>query len=373
MNKLIFVLWLVLCAVQIFAQNIATTTADSSTVVHITIPFEQFIFTAGNGKANYQLSVNLINENKTNVFQKVFDIRLERDNVIEGAALLLDYRVVLKPGNYKMVTLLRNSFLGDKKERQFNISVPVDEKNAVRNLVVADNGKVIFTPVSYKQLNSQLKTCFIEFSTMANIDSVLIVYVINNSKFSQKVQISKSLKYDIMPVILQGNLTNLEVQYYSGNLLEKTGWSLFRPVDSYAGQFSLKDQLQQIRYIANQNEWKALKQYPENKLQDAIDWFWERHNSNPVSTNNEARDIFFQRVLKAEELFTIHKKLRGWKSDRGRIYIKYGQPDDIVDDMFSSDGYPNIHWYYYRENKVFVFVDKTGYGNYKLVEDNYEN
>ena len=50
----------------------------------------------------------------------------------------------------------------------------------------------------------------------------------------------------------------------------------------------------------------------------------------------------------------------------GRIYIIYGEPDQILSDVFPVGRLPSITWYYYSLNKVFVFYDFRGYGNYEL-------
>ena len=58
--------------------------------------------------------------------------------------------------------------------------------------------------------------------------------------------------------------------------------------------------------------------------------------------------------------FKSYKK--GIFTDRGRIYIKYGEPDDITE----SDN--TITWLYHKYNKKFVFnYDSTYGGDYKLV------
>jgi hypothetical protein len=81
---------------------------------------------------------------------------------------------------------------------------------------------------------------------------------------------------------------------------------------------------------------------------------------------NENRERFYSRVLRADELFTIHKRLSGWRSDRGRIHIKFGEPEQIVNNAFPIGEAPSIKWYYYRLNRLFIFTDERGYGHYTL-------
>ena len=62
----------------------------------------------------------------------------------------------------------------------------------------------------------------------------------------------------------------------------------------------------------------------------------------------------------------------GWRTDRGRIYIKFGPPDDIERYPFEMGTYPFEIWRYYSLRKVFVFVDRTGFGDYYLHPDYYD-
>jgi hypothetical protein len=59
----------------------------------------------------------------------------------------------------------------------------------------------------------------------------------------------------------------------------------------------------------------------------------------------------------------------GWRSDRGRVYILYAEPDEIERFPSSENAKPYEIWYYHQiEGSVqFIFVDRTGFGNYRLV------
>lgn len=59
----------------------------------------------------------------------------------------------------------------------------------------------------------------------------------------------------------------------------------------------------------------------------------------------------------------------GWLTDRGRVYIDYGPPDDIDRHASSSSGKPYQVWTYnsIEGGVIFVFVDLTGFNNYILI------
>ncbi len=55
----------------------------------------------------------------------------------------------------------------------------------------------------------------------------------------------------------------------------------------------------------------------------------------------------------------------GWQSDRGRVYLIYGEPDDVESSPFSTTQAPYTIWYYFgNQQEMFVFADLMGNGDY---------
>jgi GWxTD domain-containing protein len=162
------------------------------------------------------------------------------------------------------------------------------------------------------------------------------------------------------------SVQKISLSYFESNIMYKAEPFLYGAWYSYGSTYSLKDQMNQLRYIATQNEWNTLRKIPSSRHFEAIEQFWEKHDPSPGTQRNEAREEFYQRVITADEKYTIHARLKGWKSDRGRIYIKYGLPDEIVSEAYPSDSPPYIVWHYYTQNLRFIFVDSKGFGQYTL-------
>ena len=80
-----------------------------------------------------------------------------------------------------------------------------------------------------------------------------------------------------------------------------------------------------------------------------------------------SRSEYLQRIAAADQLFSAFKK-GGWRTDRGRVFVLYGKPDEFERHP-SNAAKPYEIWHYYRiENGVqFVFVEKSGFGDYELV------
>jgi GWxTD domain-containing protein len=373
MIKFLIIVLIIFAAMQLSAQDIVVNTSDGTTSIHILVPFSQYQFSARTASARYQMSINLLDTDKKNIHQDIYDIVLNEDWVIQGAAQLFSVWLDLKPGNFKLVTLLRNLNLGDKKEKQFTFAVPDSGQVVFTNMVIAQNDHLRFSPASFTQLTLDLKSCVFVLDTTAECDSIVL-----NAHYPEgisRISIPRfsGTEFDIMPLLQQGSLSNLEVRYYTENIISSISWVLYQSYDQYLQRFTLKEQVQQIRYIANQNEWRTISRLADKDLDSAVEYFWSRHDNSPGSLKNDLRELFYERVLKADELFTIHKKLPGWRSDRGKIYIKMGPPDEIVSDSFPIGQHPYIIWYYYRQNRIYRFEDKRGYGDYSLMEGFYEN
>ncbi len=58
----------------------------------------------------------------------------------------------------------------------------------------------------------------------------------------------------------------------------------------------------------------------------------------------------------------------GWQTDRGRVYLIYGEPDDIEANPFSTTQAPYEIWYYYGNvEDTFVFADLMGNGDFTQI------
>jgi len=139
-------------------------------------------------------------------------------------------------------------------------------------------------------------------------------------------------------------------------------------------------------YIATKAEIDAFKLLKtDEERENFIDYFWRMRDPNPDTVENEYREAYFERVVYANEHFASGKA--GWKTDRGRIYITWGKPDDIEShpsggayDRPSYEGggstttYPfEIWWYRHLDGPgdgiEIEFVDPTGTGEYRIARD----
>jgi len=58
-----------------------------------------------------------------------------------------------------------------------------------------------------------------------------------------------------------------------------------------------------------------------------IEQFWARRDPTPRTSENEYKEEYYRRIQYANERFAAGRP--GWRTDRGRIYIKYGEPNGM--------------------------------------------
>ncbi len=141
-----------------------------------------------------------------------------------------------------------------------------------------------------------------------------------------------------------------------------------------------------VGYIITDEERKAFKRLStDDEREQFIEQFWLRRDPTPDTEENEFKEEHYRRIAYANEHFA--SGIPGWKTDRGRIYIVYGPPDEIeshpsggtYDRPIEEGGgttstYPFEDWRYrYIEgmgsNIMIEFVDTTMSGEYRMTMD----
>jgi GWxTD domain-containing protein len=85
---------------------------------------------------------------------------------------------------------------------------------------------------------------------------------------------------------------------------------------------------QDARYIIAPEEERAFKLLGTDEERDAfIEQFWLRRDPTPDTEENEFREEHYRRMQYANEHYSAG--IAGWRTDRGRIYIVWGPPDEI--------------------------------------------
>ena len=123
--------------------------------------------------------------------------------------------------------------------------------------------------------------------------------------------------------------------------------------------------LEPLGYIASSDEIAHLRSLSPAEQAQGWEEFWKRRDPTPETVRNEAMIEFVRRVAYADKHFQGFGP--GWRSDMGRIYIKFGAPDQIENHAATSEAPPLEIWYYNTPYRRLVFADREGFGRYTLV------
>lgn len=120
------------------------------------------------------------------------------------------------------------------------------------------------------------------------------------------------------------------------------------------------------RYIARQEEKKAYASLknPDGKRQYLFE-FWQRQDPTPGTPVNEFRIEYQRRLQYTNDNFRSYTR-PGWKTDRGRIYVLYGPPNDVERFPNNPLSYNYEIWHYdnIEGGVIFIFADLQEFGEY---------
>src|SRR5262245_28295813 len=84
-----------------------------------------------------------------------------------------------------------------------------------------------------------------------------------------------------------------------------------------------------VAYLITTEEERFFRQLKSDEERERfIEEFWLRRDPMPETDKNEFREEHYQRIAYANQNFAVDV-LPGWRTDRGRVYITYGKPDEI--------------------------------------------
>jgi GWxTD domain-containing protein len=141
-----------------------------------------------------------------------------------------------------------------------------------------------------------------------------------------------------------------------------------------------------VIYIISPAERQSFLQLETNEEREQfIEQFWLRRSATPDLPDNDFKEEHYRRIAYANEHYA--SGIPGWKTDRGRMYIMWGPPDEIeshptggtYDRPMDEGGgstttYPWETWRYrymegIGENIIWEFVDPSGSGEFHLTMD----
>ena len=168
------------------------------------------------------------------------------------------------------------------------------------------------------------------------------------------------------------------------SLIDKPASNILATQFGVMSEEELDDLFDECKYIATSVE---IKQYEAlNSLEGKRKFtsqFWSKRDPDPSTARNEFYVKYLNRIQQCNNMFsTLGKK--GWETDRGRVYLKYGEPSEIERFPNQIDTKPYEIWHYndIQGGVIFVFADLTNFSDYQLIhstargelrDDNWQN
>jgi GWxTD domain-containing protein len=365
--------------------------------IYIQIPYPEIHFIKENEQytGRFEISAVILSQEKQQLWQNSQLVELHLNNFSQTTSdrysNLKQFSTELAPGKYEL--LLQVSDQESKKIATIKRSIVVKNfENDTLGLsdvmlvrrVSTDGTRKNIVPILSGVISKEQTSVylFFEIYNRVQIDSVTVRCKFINSKREVVAQRTNSelLTGHRTQVILQLDTLSIVPDQYL-LVLEATGTlkadssKSFQTSTSRICVIRMKNMpmsianidkaTDELLYIAKGSEVDYIREAttPEEKQRRFLE-FWAKRNPNPKGSNNDLMEEYYARVEYANKNFQGY--LEGWKTDRGMVFIRFGPPQNIERHPFDSDNKPYEIWYYYNENREFIFVDETGFGDYRL-------
>jgi GWxTD domain-containing protein len=249
-------------------------------------------------------------------------------------------------------------------------------------------GKNVFPNVwrRYGVLNPKLTFYYEVYGIDTTVSEPLLVdyTIINEAKaIAKKISAIELKREGKQRSVLQAlDISNLSSSLYNLEIIVTDPKSNLRTsqnkkfevilFDRYSSSQSLSEEDIELfdelfGYITDDIEYNQYKKLNDSEKGNFILNYWKSKDPNPSTPENEY-------LLKVIEKFNYANKnyswsdQPGWKSDRGRVLIKYGMPTNIESHQSEPNTVPYEIWTYQLEkNYSFVFADRRTTGKYTLI------
>jgi len=297
----------------------------------------------------------------------------------------------IKTGNYTAVITLRDN--NSKTELSKNYAFKVVDHSyddvftsdlmIVSNYEIEASGKKKITPSVNNNLGV-LKDFYVFYEVYnygAANSEVNYSYIVTDNKNNPLVL--ETNKYTLSPgvnkIIEKLSTQNIMIGDFKMEVKDNVGGKIIasKNVTNRWTDFpiAIKDidvAISQLQYIATSDEMDKLKsaKTTADKEKKFIE-FWKKKDPSPATPRNELMIEYYNRIKIANERYSHYSD--GWRTDMGMVFIIYGNPSNIDRHPFENQTKPYEVWDYYDINRQFVFVDDSGFGDYRLITPIYDD
>lgn len=381
-------------ALDFFSQDGTGSRVD----VYIEVPFSKVEFKknkagdkGGSGySSDIDFTVTVLRKNGDVAFTKVYKEVIQTPKTdleyLARNSLIITKNIFLEPGEYTIKVSSRE--VSSKKfyelQKPLNVkdfgSMPLSISDVmIVSKIAATEGKKYITPLASRNAGN-LDTMFLFFFVYVNraASELKVTCKISNSQreqvFLQNADAPGLLDFSnqfIIPVPT-GSFAN---DVYKVEITAATPENSVMSISEFEYRWmnypvSFEDidlAIDQLQYIATESELKKMRKgaTAADKQKRFIE-FWKSKDPSPGTTRNEVMNVYYRRIEYANKIYS-NQYMTGWKTDMGMVFIIFGLPNNVDRHPYEMDTKPYEVWDYYELNRQFVFVDDSGFGDYRLV------
>jgi GWxTD domain-containing protein len=390
------------------AISLPITDGDYSVYYSYKIPYKLLVFERNEEtyEASFRITVEISDIDGKLVARDIKDSKISV-NSFEATddlnVFLQDYlSFKIKPGDYKAAAIISDmNSIGDLPLKPIELKLDSNKSNIVLNPIVINSQEVTCNDErAFLLANSGGNVPFSaeSFNLVIPVSDTLIteidITLENNGEivYSGKVEESyvlpigiNSCDDKIVVTKMPENrlLRNFIIRYVNQKLNEGdlvlTIANEEKEIDEKVNMkvvwfnkpFSLlnpEKAIEFLTYIESDSLVSELLDEDESDYPKVLNNFWAKYDPTPETTFNEIMFEYYSRIDYAMRKFKSITNNNGAKTDRGMVYIKFGNADKI-ERTSTSQGQVIEVWTYSKSQRTFSFIDKTGTGNFTLTEN----
>ena len=236
-------------------------------------------------------------------------------------------------------------------------------KAKVGNLAI----KTTYTVKPFKAAKRKIESNAIRIANLESGNYDLVISIFDSSK---KQLVTTSVPFQKITAIKKqeevAKKTDHIRKLYKKALFEKHGLNDVHRLNQFIASMALLEKKTERRVFYNAVDNSNIEE-KENFFLN----YWERKDrlhpqfaiENFANTFDAVQDKF------------AYRGKDGYRTEKGRVYLEYGKPDDIEQKTRDNNSKPYEIWHYYKlksgqGNVIFVFQDKSSSGNYQLFHSN---
>jgi len=357
--------------------------------IYIKMPYSklQFVKKSNSFQASYDLSVEISSKESAKIERKFWREEISTIDFLETSSdkifMHSQTKVELLPGTYNIlleITSLNSSqnFSLQKTaeikafwENELVISEPVFinytemESNNFEILADKENITTDYSGgigIFFKIFNKSKKDFNLKWRVSSFYSSELELFADDILVPSTDLIMEKYLPLD-KNLLYSGPYIVVITAEQNGSIYETEKKFNLMWLDKPINLDNIDELLDQMRHILHKDTFEVVRRKSPDGKKAYFQDFWRIRDPEPNTKNNELMIEYFRRIDYVNQNFS-HSKAIGRKSDRGRIYIVYGEPSRRII-LYNEPGKPPFEiWIYSQINRKFLFVDKYRTGEF---------